>query len=176
MGYCKNIVYAFLSAPQRGTVQHVLQCSVQREHCFEALQLEKKEINTFCRHLFKGTYKRVKCCLKSNCSTSFLASPCFCCLFTFWQSLNLFCYFQTVTFHICIYFPVEIVLGLQRLVCWLLFSLSLPHSLLQHSFAMPFHPLPSYCRAPFELFKSGLGYCSIPFNVHKTLPLVRWAG
>lgn len=39
---------------------------------------------------------RSECCLKSNCSTSFLlfSSPCFCCLFTFWQSLSLFCYFQ----------------------------------------------------------------------------------
>lgn len=39
-----------------------------------------------------------------------------------------------------------------------------PHSLLRHSFAMPFHPLPSFCWAPFELFKSGLERCSIPFK------------
>lgn len=57
------------------------------------------------------------------------------------------------------------VFWLQRLFCWLLFSFSLfPRSLLQPSFDMPFHPLPSYCWAPFELYKSGLGYCSVPFK------------
>lgn len=68
--------------------------------------------------------------------------------------------FQPVIFHICIYFPVEMVLGLQRLFAGC-YSTSLPRSLLQHSFAMPFHPLPSYRRAPFELFKAVLGYCSV---------------
>lgn len=99
-------------------------------------------------------------------------------LFSFQPMFLLFVYFltvpefillfSTVTFHICIYFPVEMVLGASEAVCWLLFSLPLslfPRSLLQHSFAMPFHPLPSYCWAPFELFKSGLGYCSISFKI-----------
>ena len=53
-------------------------------------------------------------CLNLKCSSSFLASPCFC-LFSFWQSPSLFCYFSTVIFHICICFPMEMVLGLQRL-------------------------------------------------------------
>lgn len=101
---------------------------------------------------------RSGCCLNSKRSSSFM--PMF-----------LFVYFLTVPKFILLYLNRHISylhmlscrngVEASEAVCGLLFSLSLslslslpaPCSPLQHSFAMPFHPLPSYCWAPFELFK-----------------------
>lgn len=105
---------------------------------------------------------RSECCLKYKCSTSFLTSPCLCWFVYFLTVPEFILLFPTVTFHIYILYCGNGVQASEA-VCWLLFSLSCC-SLLQHSFAMPFHLLPSHCRAPFELFRSGLGYCSIPFK------------
>lgn len=147
--------------------------------------------SVFCSHLFKGRLKEVF--PRSDCSASsfffFFLQPMFMVFVYFFPSAVLefifFCYPQLSHFISACALLWKSVggcrgrgWGLQRLFCWLLFSLSLfsttypPHSLLQHSFAMPFHPLPSFCWAPFELFKSGLERCSIPFKkVHKTQPL-----
>lgn len=115
-----------------------------------------------------------KCWLASDRYTSvFLAcTSVVCLLMTVAEFILLF---STVTFHICIYFPVEMVFRLQRLFFWccsasLSLSRSLfPSSLLQHSFAMPFHPLASHCRAPVEPFKSA--FLSPLSKVHKPLDL-----
>lgn len=115
-------------------------------------------------------------CLKSKCSTSLFSSPCFCCLFTFWQSQSLFCYSQLSQFISAYTFLWKWCSGFRGCFsgCYSA-SLSLPRSLLQYLFAMPFHPLPSYCWAPFELFKSRLEYCSIPFK-RSTKPCLWFAG
>ena len=96
------------------------QCSISisvqfRENTVLSLYSLRKKKSIHLQAFVQRQIQRSECCFKSNCSASFLASPCFCRLFTFWQSLSVFCYFQAVTFHICIYFPVEIVLGLLRL-------------------------------------------------------------
>ena len=77
------------------------------------------------------------------------------------QPMFLFVFFLTVPKFILLFLNRHISylhmlshgngVGASEAVCWLLFSLSLslslpvPCSSLQHSFAMPFHPLPSYC-------------------------------
>lgn len=104
----------------------------------------------------------------------FLARPCFCCLFTFWQPPTLFCYFQLSHFISAYTFLWKWCLGFRGCLLVVIHPLS-SHSLLQLSFAMPFHPVPSYCLAPFELFKSGLLYCSIPFKT-STKPCLWFAG
>lgn len=115
--------------------------------------------------IFQRQILKSECHLKSNCSTPFLASSCLCCLFTFWQSLSLFCHFQPSHF-ISTYTVFSCGNGVQasEAVCWLLFCRSPSPLPAQRSFAMPFHPHPSYCRVSFELFKSGLGYCSVLFT------------
>lgn len=101
----------------------------------------------------------------------FSFSPCLWCLFTFFlqQSLNLFfCYPQLSHFISARAFLWKSVGDFRGCFagCYSVSPSSFfsPHSLLQHSFAMPFHPLPSFCWAPFELFKSGLERCPIPFK------------
>lgn len=85
-----------------------------------------------------------------------------------WQPiLWLFVYFLTVcelwlfpavTFPICICFPVEKVLGLQRVFA----AFYLSGCLLCRF-------IPWHCSVPFELFRSGLGFCSVPFQT-PTIP------
>lgn len=164
MGNCSKF-YAYLSVPQwrnSASISFNEVNTVQREHWFKVLYLwgDQYVLQAFVQRQIL----RSECRLKSNCSTSFLDSPCFCCLFTFCQSLNLFCYFQPSHFISTYTFPWKWCLGFRGCLLVVIQPLSL-RSLLQHSFAMPFHPLPSYCRASFELFKSGLGYCSIPFKM-----------
>lgn len=64
--------------------------------------------------------------LTSDCYTFFLACISVVCLLVTVPEFILL--FSTVTFHICIYFPVEMVFRLQRLFFWC-YSASLPLSL-----------------------------------------------
>lgn len=95
-------------------------------------------------------------------------------LFVYFLTVPALLLFPTVISHICICFPVETVLGLQRVLAGC-YAASLPCCLLWRSFAMLFHPLPSYRRVPFELFKSGLGYCSVPLTT-STKPRLWFVG
>lgn len=117
--------------------------TLQTEHWFEALRLGEK--NQYILQAFvQRQIVRSECFLESNCSASFLARPCFCCLFTIWQSLSLFCYFQHATFRICIYFPLEMVFRLQRLFacCYSASFLPAP-ALICHAVSSPPLMLPS---------------------------------
>lgn len=114
----------------------------------------RKKINTFCR---QRQMQRRECCLKSQCSTSF-------------------------TYVVCLLFDspsVRFVISYRQISylrilscgnCSLVVMQPLS-SLLQQSFAMPFHPLPLILPSPVWAFEIRLLFNTFQ-NVHKTLPLV----
>lgn len=165
MGHLKKIyVLLFISTTASEQCYPSVRCT-QRKHWFEAcfIVVEKK-INTFCRHLFKGRYKG------GNVASNHNAPPLLLCLFTFWQSLSLFCYFLPSNFISTYTFLWRLFSGFRGCLLVVMQPLS---SLLQQSFAMPFHPLPLILPSTVWAFEIRVRLLFNTFqNVHKTLPLV----
>lgn len=116
MGYCKRKIFV-ISTPGGTKLA------------------ERRWIHMLCRHLFKGWHKGGTVAPNQLAPPCFLPSSVSVVFLNFLTVAQFILLFSTVTFHNCIYFPVESLLGLQRL-----FALSL----LQHSFVMPFHPHMSF--------------------------------
>ena len=83
--------------------------------------------------------------------------------------------FQTVIFHICIYFTIEMVLGLQRLFAGCYSASLFPAHCSNTHLPCRFIPSPHTAEHCLSFFKAALGYCSIPFKV-STKPCLWFAG